>query len=175
MARKTEFLEEAELDTATSGLFGRKEAVATIAVKDLKVAREFYVGKLGLEPVPGGRRVLTLRRRSNVFVYESKFAGTNKATAATWLVGDGLEPIVKDLKARGSRSSITTCRIPDRGTYVSGLTKVAWFRTPTEHSESRQRLARRSGRRAGMIPSCNSTSGPPSWLRCQASSGRIRY
>jgi hypothetical protein len=26
-----------------------------------------------------------------------------------------------------------------------------------------------------MIPSCNSTSGPPSWLRCQASSGRIRY
>lgn len=134
MARKTEFLEETELDSRTSGLLGSKEAVATIAVKDLKVARDFYVGKLGLEPMPGSETgVLTLESgESKVFVYESRFAGTNKATAATWLVGDGLEPVVKDLKGKGiafEHYDMPHTRL-EGDIHVSGRTKVAWLKDP---------------------------------------------
>jgi catechol 2,3-dioxygenase-like lactoylglutathione lyase family enzyme len=132
MARKTEFLEETELDSATSGLLGSKEAVATIGVKDVKIAREFYVGKLGLEPLPGSEPgVLTLESgKSRVFVYESKFARTNKATAATWLVGGELETIVKDLKSKGiafEHYDMPNTRL-EGDIHVSGKTKVAWFK-----------------------------------------------
>ena len=43
---------ENEIGTGTGGTLGSKEAMATIAVKDLKVARAFYVGKLGMKPEP---------------------------------------------------------------------------------------------------------------------------
>ena len=38
---------------------------------------------------------------STLLVYESKFAGTNRATAATWFVGKDVDGIVRDLKAKG--------------------------------------------------------------------------
>jgi hypothetical protein len=43
-------------------------------------------------------------------VYESRYAGTNKATAVTWAVGDA-EEVVKALKAKESALSITTCQV----------------------------------------------------------------
>lgn len=34
------------------GMIGEKDAIATIAVKDIEVARKFYTDILGLKPVP---------------------------------------------------------------------------------------------------------------------------
>ena len=78
------------------------DVIATIAVKDLDAAREFYEDKLGLkrdvEEEPGS---LAFRSgRTSLFVYESEYAGTNEATAATWTV-DELEPLVASLKKKG--------------------------------------------------------------------------
>lgn len=75
--------------------------VATIAVKDLAAAQEFYGEVLGLEELdeqPGG--VTYGSGDGRLFVYESEYAGTNKATAASWQITD-IEPVVRDLKERG--------------------------------------------------------------------------
>ena len=61
-----------------------KNAMATIAVKNLAAARNFYQRTLGFSS-PGieGPGPVTLRSgNSTIVVYESQFAGTNKAT--TW-------------------------------------------------------------------------------------------
>jgi catechol 2,3-dioxygenase-like lactoylglutathione lyase family enzyme len=75
--------------------------VATIAVKDLAAAQEFYGEVLGLEELdeqPGG--VTYGSGDGRLFVYESEYAGTNKATAASWQITD-IEPVVRDLRERG--------------------------------------------------------------------------
>jgi catechol 2,3-dioxygenase-like lactoylglutathione lyase family enzyme len=79
-------------------------AVATIAVKNLQAARRFYEGSLGLKPSGGEQQpgvMMYGSGQSRLLVYESQFAGTNKATAATWMVGDEIESIVKTLKSKG--------------------------------------------------------------------------
>lgn len=110
------------------------DVMATIAVRNLDVARRFYEGQLGLEVTesdePG---VLTLRSGGSVLVvYESQYAGTNKATAATWTVGNEVETIVQALKARGV--SFEHYKLPDTRVegdiHVSGKMKVAWCKDP---------------------------------------------
>ena len=55
-------------------------AMATIAVKDVEAARQFYEGQLGLDTVASEPGMLILRSGdSTVMVYESAFAGTNRA------------------------------------------------------------------------------------------------
>jgi catechol-2,3-dioxygenase len=85
-------------------VLGNTDAIATIAVKKIEPARKFYEGTLGLKPMPTQETgVQTYKSgNSNVLVYESQYAGTNKATAATWTVED-LEGVVRDLKAKGIR------------------------------------------------------------------------
>lgn len=108
--------------------------MATIAVKDLAAARRFYEGQLGLVVAESGEQgVLTLRSGgSTLLVYESQYAGTNQATAATWMVGGEIESIVQALKARGI--SFEHYNLPDttiRGDiHVSGKMKVAWCKDP---------------------------------------------
>jgi len=115
-------------------MLGNKEAIATIAVNDIKVAKKFYEGTLGLRPEPTGETgVLGYKSgSSSVLVYESQYAGTNKATAATWLVGDELEKTVDALKAKGvvfeHYDLPGTSRKGD--VHVAGETKVAWFKDP---------------------------------------------
>jgi diguanylate cyclase (GGDEF)-like protein len=80
-------------------MLGGKDAAATLAVSDLQRARDFYENTLGLaqaEETPGA--VLYKSGNSVVLVYPSEFAGTNKATAASWAVGDDFDAIVQDLK-----------------------------------------------------------------------------
>src|SRR4030095_11548094 len=76
--------------------------MATIGVRNLAKARAFYEGKLGLKPDPAEEPgVLAYKTaNSNLLVYESQYAGTNRATAATWEVGD-VEREVKVLKDKG--------------------------------------------------------------------------
>jgi catechol 2,3-dioxygenase-like lactoylglutathione lyase family enzyme len=79
-----------------------KNAAATLAVSDLQRARNFYENTLGLEPLEEVPESVLYRSGNSVlFVYPSEYAGTNKATAATWAVGDDFEAIVQELRAKG--------------------------------------------------------------------------
>ena len=115
-------------------MLGDRDAIATIAVKDLDVARRFYEGTLGLKPEaseqPG---VLSFASgRSTVLVYESQYAGTNEATAINWLVGDDIERIAQALAARDV--PFEHYEFPgatlDGDVHVMQGMKVAWFRDP---------------------------------------------
>ena len=115
-------------------MLGDKEAVATLAVKDLAAARKFYEEKLGLKPVDtqGSEAVTYKSGNSTVIVYRSQYAGTNKATAANWLLGKDMEKIVQALAERG---------VPFEHYDLPGMTmkghihssgdfKAAWFKDP---------------------------------------------
>jgi len=109
-----------------------KDAVATVAVKNLESARKFYEQTLGLTKVLENDEVLTFESgRSTLFVYRSKYAGTNKATAVTW-VADEVEDIVKTLKDRGV--SFEHYDLPNMtlqgDLHVAGTMKAAWFKDP---------------------------------------------
>jgi catechol 2,3-dioxygenase-like lactoylglutathione lyase family enzyme len=105
-----------------------------LAVKDLARARRFYEEVLGLAPVPEGTDdILQYRAGKLVFVlYQSRYAGTNQATALTWTVGDQLERVVDTLKAKGV--AFEHYELPStvrRGEiHVSGEIRNAWFKDP---------------------------------------------
>ena len=112
-------------------------AIATIAVKDIDAAKKFYADTLGLEALPvNGPGVLSFKcGDSKFFVYQSLDARTNKATAATWVVGIDIKPIVDALKTRGVKFEHydypnTTL---DGDIHVTGAMKVAWFKDPDEN------------------------------------------
>jgi catechol 2,3-dioxygenase-like lactoylglutathione lyase family enzyme len=111
-----------------------KDAVANLAVKDLKAARKFYEGTLELEPVgsEGDELVVYRSGKSTLNVYRSKEAGTNKATAVTWTVGDDVNAVVQALKAKG----VTFEHYDMPGLTLEGDVhvgygmRVAWFKDP---------------------------------------------
>lgn len=111
-----------------------KDALATVPVKDLARAKNFYEQILGLEPVDGEEMGVQAYRAgsSTILVYESSFAGTNQATAVTWPVGDDLDAIVADLKAKGV--TFEHYDMPDTtlegDIHVSGRIRVTWFKDP---------------------------------------------
>ena len=111
-----------------------REAAATIAVKNLAKARAFYEGKLGFKRFgPDGPDVVTYRSGSSfIVVYESDYAGTNKATSATWAVGDELEDIVQSLNEAGvpfERYEMPGAR-REGDVHIFGDFKAAWFKDP---------------------------------------------
>jgi catechol 2,3-dioxygenase-like lactoylglutathione lyase family enzyme len=109
------------------------DAVATLAVKDLAIAKKFYEQTLGLH------RAASEDHESLVFesgdtsinVYKSSYAGTNQATALTWAVAD-VEDVVRTLKGKGVK--FEHYDLPDTkregDVHVSGDIKVAWFKDP---------------------------------------------
>lgn len=111
-----------------------KDAIAMIAVKDLKVAARFYEETLGLARLSSeGDEVITYRSgKSALNVYHSQFAGTNKATSVVWNVGEQIDAVVAALKSKG----VTFERYDLPGLtlqgdlYVGGDMKVAWFKDP---------------------------------------------
>jgi catechol 2,3-dioxygenase-like lactoylglutathione lyase family enzyme len=115
-------------------MLANKDAMATIAVKDIAAAKRFYEHTLGFTPAGEmGDDVLTLRSgKSTIVVYRSKFAGTNKATSATWGVGDELDAIVRTLQQKGipfEHYDFPEMR-RDGDVHVSGDFKAAWFKDP---------------------------------------------
>jgi catechol 2,3-dioxygenase-like lactoylglutathione lyase family enzyme len=115
-------------------MLGDKDAVANIAVKNLDVARKFYQETLGLTPVDaeGGELIVFRSGKSMLNVYRSQFAGTNQATAVTWTVGEGVEDVVRALKAKGVRFEHYDMPGMTRqgDLHVAGDMKVAWFKDP---------------------------------------------
>jgi len=110
---------------------------ATVAVKDLKAARSFYEDILGFEPIGStlrGAQAFKVKG-ATVVIYESQFAGTNKATAVTWSLGERFDDMVKALDAKG---------VPFEHYEFSGIvleghvhvardgtpSRVAWFKDP---------------------------------------------
>ena len=83
----------------------------TIAVRDLETATGFYGGVLGLKVVKEDSQEVVYEsgNHTKLSVYVTEYAGTNKATYATWEVGD-IAAEVEDLQAKVSRLSSTTYR-----------------------------------------------------------------
>ncbi len=115
-------------------MLGDRDALATIAVKDLDAARSFYGDKLGLTEVATPEpSVLSFKSgASKLVVYQSQFAGTNQATAVTWLVGSEHEEIVRALKARGV--AFEHYEMPnihlEGDVHVAGRLRVVWCKDP---------------------------------------------
>ncbi|WP_412540517.1 VOC family protein [Longispora sp. K20-0274] len=86
-------------------MFSELSPAATLPVKDLDKARQFYEGTLGLsvlrEEFEGGGIFYTCGD-GMLFVYVSGFAGTNKATAVTFGVPDAqFDAEIDALRAKG--------------------------------------------------------------------------
>jgi catechol 2,3-dioxygenase-like lactoylglutathione lyase family enzyme len=116
-------------------MLGDKEAVATLAVKDLAAARKFYESTLGLKPLDTqGEEAVTYKSgNSKVIVYRSQYAGTNKATAANFLVGNEIEKIVAGLAERGVKFEhyeFPEVTMKGHVHVFGGDFKVAWFKDP---------------------------------------------
>ncbi len=115
-------------------MLGDKDAAANIAVKDLEVAKRFYGETLGLTQVGSEADELIVFRSGNsmINVYRSKYAGTNQATALTWVVGEDVESVVEALKAKGiSFEHYNMPEIRREGdVHIGGNMKVAWFKDP---------------------------------------------
>lgn len=114
-------------------MLGDSAAIATIAVRDIQRAKKFYEGTLGLKPIdsPQPEVVNYKTGKSKILVYKSQFAGTNKATAATWELED-VESVVSQLKSRGvnfEHYDFPGMKLKG-DVHVAGGMKAAWFKDP---------------------------------------------
>ena len=115
-------------------MLGDNDAVATIAVKDLTKSRKFYESELGLKVVhtEGSEAVTYKSGKGRLLIYRSQYAGTNKATAATWMVPD-VEGLVKELKAKGVTFEHYDGMpgVTRKGDiHIAGKLKNAWLKDP---------------------------------------------
>jgi catechol 2,3-dioxygenase-like lactoylglutathione lyase family enzyme len=116
-------------------MLGDRDAIATVAVKDIETARRFYEDKLGLKPVhPESHGVITYKTGgSSLVVYTSQFAGTNQATSVTWGVGGEFDEIVRSLQSKGvtfERYDGLPGVTREGDVHRVGDFKLAWFKDP---------------------------------------------
>jgi catechol 2,3-dioxygenase-like lactoylglutathione lyase family enzyme len=115
-------------------MLGNKDAVANIAVRNLEDAKKFYEDTLGLTQVGAeGKELIVFRSgNSTINVYQSQYAGTNQATAVTWVVGDDMEGVVRALKVKGvTFEHYDMPGMTQEGdVQIAGNMKVAWFKDP---------------------------------------------
>ncbi|HET9394361.1 MAG TPA: VOC family protein [Candidatus Rubrimentiphilum sp.] len=115
-------------------MLGEKDAIATIAVKDLKTAAQFYGETLGLKNEGGDQTAAIMYTSGNtkVLVYQSEFAGSNKATAANWTVGADLKSVVEGLAKKGVKfEHYDMPGVTREGDiHTAGGQKIAWFKDP---------------------------------------------
>jgi catechol 2,3-dioxygenase-like lactoylglutathione lyase family enzyme len=111
-----------------------KDAIAMIAVKNVKDAAKFYEDTLGLQRLSSeGEEVITYGSGSSKLnIYHSQYAGTNKATTVVWNVGDEIDAIVAALKSKGvAFEHYDMPGLTLQGdVHVGGDMKVAWFKDP---------------------------------------------
>ena len=110
------------------------DSSAIVAVADLERARRFYGDVLGLELSDRGTEegVLVYRTgATQLVVYQSEYAGTNRANAVVWGVGDDMDKIVAALEAKGA----TFEHYPDIGrldgnVHMAEGAKLVWLKDP---------------------------------------------
>ena len=106
----------------------------TVAVKDLDKAKAFYGGVLEFEPLGAETMGVQLYRagRTVIVVYQSPFAGTNKATAMTWGVGELFDSVMTELEGKGvvfEHYDMPNV-IRDGNVHRAGGAGLAWFKDP---------------------------------------------
>ena len=121
------------MDDATA--LANTRAIANLPVRDLGRARAFYGDTLGLAEVDhAGDNVVTYRSGdSQLLVYRSDYAGTNQATAATWVLGERVDDVVRALREKGVHFEHYD-DLPDTqregDVHVGCGMRVAWFKDP---------------------------------------------
>jgi catechol 2,3-dioxygenase-like lactoylglutathione lyase family enzyme len=109
-----------------------KSSSAIVAVSDIERARDFYGSVLGLdlaEDVEGD--VLVFRTGdTNLVVYRSDHAGTNRANAVVWGVGDEIDAIAADLKEKGVTFEHYDFAELDGDVHVAGQMRMVWLKDP---------------------------------------------
>ncbi|WOQ18703.1 VOC family protein [Raineyella sp. W15-4] len=116
-------------------MLGTITPVPTLAVSDLARARGFYEGVLGLLIASEGDQGINYTTGSTqVLVYPSSFAGTNKATAVSFpLDKDAFDTEVAALRTKGV--TFQTFDLPE-GTWTDGVAsygddfRSVWFSDP---------------------------------------------
>jgi catechol 2,3-dioxygenase-like lactoylglutathione lyase family enzyme len=111
-----------------------RNSSAIVAVRDIDRARAFYGETLGLTLSPDSEGDVSVFQTgdTHLVVYVSEFAGTNRANAVVWAVGDQIERIAADLADKG----VTFERYEmDGATYADGIHRMGdfrmvWFKDP---------------------------------------------
>jgi catechol 2,3-dioxygenase-like lactoylglutathione lyase family enzyme len=115
-------------------VLGDKDSATNVALKNLETAKKFYEEILGLAPVgtEGEEAVVFKSGNSTVYVYKSQYAGTNQATAISWVVGENIEGVVQQLKAKGvTFEHYDMPGVTRNGdVHVADDMKIAWFKDP---------------------------------------------
>ena len=124
------------------------DSSAIVAVSDMDRARDFYSNVLGLELASGGEGsgtdapLVYKTGATRLTVYPSKEAGTNRANAVCWGVGEDLDAIVADLAAKGVRfehypgigrldGDVHVIDGPEAGGAPNGAeARLVWFKDP---------------------------------------------
>jgi len=106
---------------------------AIVPCTDLDRVKAFYGDILGLPLIADhGNGFVFATGETKLNIYRSDFAGTNKANAVIWTVGDDIDAIAAALRARG----VTLDEYPRgfdkviEGVHVSDTLSVIWFRDP---------------------------------------------
>lgn len=112
-----------------------KSSSAIVAVSDMASARTFYRDVLGLQLAREEMEdVLVFRTGdTSLVVYVSDAAGTNRANAVVWDVGDEIDDIAADLKRKGVTfehyRGMPAVQL-DGDIHVSGSMRMVWFKDP---------------------------------------------
>lgn len=105
----------------------------TLATSDPERSRGFYEQTLGFAPGQAGADGVIYQAGGGSFlVYQSSFAGTNKATAMSFNVTDGFDEEVERLRVQGVTFETFEYEGIDwqDGVAVMGESKSVWFTDP---------------------------------------------
>jgi catechol 2,3-dioxygenase-like lactoylglutathione lyase family enzyme len=109
-----------------------KASTAIVAVSDIARATAFYRDTLGLDVTDDSMGDVVVFRTgdTSLVVYRSEFAGTNKANAVVWDVGDEIDDIVADLRSKGVEFEHYDGMDLEGDIHVAGAMRLVWFKDP---------------------------------------------
>jgi catechol 2,3-dioxygenase-like lactoylglutathione lyase family enzyme len=98
-----------------------QDSSAIVAVTDIARAMDFYGNTLGLDMVKGDDNVMQFKTGTTTLVVYN---------AAVWGVGDEIETIVADLRAKGVSFEHYPGMDYKDGIHSGGDFKMVWFKDP---------------------------------------------